>query len=275
MEEKKFYNIKTFSYIIDDSCIDYNIYEEEIKNASVEYQKIKDQIAMFDQLIELSNKEIAQANLKQDKEKKEKYESDKLFFIDKLIKQKMILNAKGSILSKLKFKDISLKELKKNIDRYNKRLNKINEMIKQYNYDIIYNEKNISDITVLSKFKESISRIVNFVDDKIETGIDLNTLKKYYNKVSDIDAYYKNDVITKKLKTDEDYKVIDINGFIFDINENDSIDSKKKKSKRNTDDEILKSKPSDDEIGDIDYIVYCEQVSGNIVRRHKKEILIK
>ena len=31
MEEKKFYNIKTFSYIIDDSCIDYNIYEEELE----------------------------------------------------------------------------------------------------------------------------------------------------------------------------------------------------------------------------------------------------
>lgn len=255
MEENKFYNIKTLSYVIDNSCIDINIYDDEMKKASAEYKKINDEITSFEQSIEQSNKDITEASLKKDKEEVERLESNKTIFLNKILKHKMILNAKESVLAKLKFKDIGLKELIKNIDRYNKYLNEVNEIIKQYNYDIIYNEKNISDITVLSKFKECISRITNFNDENIETGIDIDILRNYYTRVSNIDAYYTSGVINKRLEVTDDYQEIDINGFIFDINEPGIVTNKKKENSH--------------EIGDIDYIVYCEQVSGNIVRKHK------
>ena len=83
MEENKFYNIKTLSYVIDNSCIDINIYDDEMKKASAEHQKINDEITSFEQSIEQSNKDITEASLKKDKEEVERLESNKTIFLNK------------------------------------------------------------------------------------------------------------------------------------------------------------------------------------------------
>ena len=271
MEENKFYNIKEFKYIIDVSNINRSAYDREIKNAIAEYKMVETQTTSLENLIEKLEEEIAKTSIK---DEYEQMVSNKTNLIDKLIKAKMLSSVKATVLKNLYFKDYKLKELVKNIQLYNDNLTEINKIIKQYNYDIIYDEKNTESIVSIKNFKDYISKIINFDDESITVGIDLNTLKKYYNKLSDIENYYTCCVVKKKLKTDDDYKATDINDFIFidvdsNLNSVKAYNTNKHINEYNYK-ETNATKPKHCfESGNIDYIVYCEQVSGNIVRRHK------
>lgn len=81
-------------------------------------------------------------------------------------------------------------------------------------------------------------------------------LKKEYNSLSNIESYYNTEYKSNKLTIDDDYKASDCNDYIFINNENKS-----------------NNYASNNVIGDLDYIAYCDELSGKKrIRRKIKKI---
>ncbi len=213
MEELKFLNVKEFSYRISINSDISNIYDEKIESLRSKIINIKEEIYLMEQLISLSDEEIKKSKSKDDYNT---LASDKEYFKKTLSNYRMLINAYGTALNQVFLKKNKLNELLSDIKYYNGNLDSINKTIKQYNYDIIYEEKNIEDINKISDFKNKLYSIVFYDYKDINVNIDTNKLKKEYNKLLDIENYYKTDLKkNNKLKTDEDYKEVDTNDFIF------------------------------------------------------------
>ena len=213
MEELKYLNVKEFSYRISINDDISNIYNEKIKLLRFKITNIKEEIHLMEQLISLSDEELKNTKSKDDYNT---LTNDKKYFKNTLSNHKMLINAYGTALNQVFLKKNKLNELLSDIQYYNGNLDSINKTIKQYNYDIIYEEKNIEDINKISDFKNKLYSIVFYDYKDINVNIDTNKLKKEYNKLLDIENYYKTDLKkNNKLKTDEDYKEADTNDFIF------------------------------------------------------------
>ena len=213
MEELKYLNVKEFSYRISINSDISNIYDEKIESLRSKIINIKEEIYLMEQLISLSDEEIKKSKSKDDYNT---LASDKEYFKKTLSNYRMLINAYGTALNQVFLKKNKLNELLSDIQYYNGNLDSINKTIKQYNYDIIYEEKNIEDINKISDFKNKLYSIVFYDYKDINVNIDTNKLKKEYNKLLDIENYYKTDLKkNNKLKTDEDYKEVDTNDFIF------------------------------------------------------------
>ena len=252
MDEVKFWNVKEFTYHIeiDDTII--SVYDEKIKDVSNKLNNIKDEISLYEKLIVLSNSEMKNAKSKDDYNT---LVSDKKYFINVLSNYKNQLVGFGTVLNQLYFKKSKLNELLSSVNYYNDNLDNINTVIKQYNYDIIYSEKNMTDFNIISNFKSKLYNIIYFDYSNINVNIDINALKKQYNSLSNIENYYNTNHKGNKLKTDEDYKVTDCDDFIF-------IDSKNKSIKS-------RDYSSNNVVGDLDYIAYCDEISNKKRIRHK------
>ena len=252
MDEVKFWNVKEFIYHIeiDDTII--SVYDEKIKDVSNKLNNIKDEISLYEKLIVLSNSEMKNAKSKDDYNT---LVSDKEYFINVLSNYKNQLVGFGTVLNQIYFKKSKLNELLSSVNYYNDNLNNINTVIKQYNYDIIYSEKNMTDFNIISNFKSKLYNIIYFDYSNINVNIDINVLKKQYNSLSNIENYYNTNHKGYKLKTDEDYKVTDCDDFIFIDNKNKSIKSR--------------DYSSNNVVGDLDYIAYCDEISSKKRIRHK------
>ena len=113
----------------------------------------------------------------------------------------------------------------------------------------------MTDFNIISNFKSKLYNIIYFDYSNINVNIDINALKKQYNSLSNIENYYNTNHKGNKLKTDEDYKVTDCDDFIF-------IDSKNKSIKS-------RDYSSNNVVGDLDYIAYCDEISNKKRIRHK------
>lgn len=252
MDEVKFWNVKEFTYHIeiDDTII--SVYDEKIKDVSNKLNNIKDEISLYEKLIVLSNSEMENAKSNDDYNT---LVSDKEYFINVLSNYKNQLVGFGTVLNQLYFKKSKLNELLSSVNYYNDNLDNINTVIKQYNYDIIYSEKNMTDFNIISNFKSKLYNIIYFDYSNINVNININALKKQYNSLSNIENYYNTNHKGNKLKTDEDYKVTDCDDFIFIDNKNKSIKSR--------------DYSSNNVVVDLDYIAYCDEISSKKRIQHK------
>ena len=252
MEKIKYLNVKEFTYRIEIDDETNNIYDEKIKVVYNSLNSIKKEIDLYEKLISLSNEEIKKSKSKDDYNT---LVNDKKYFINILNNYKNLVIRYGTQLIKLIKKKDKISKLVYAIHYYNDNINGVNNIIKQYNYDIIYDEKNISNIDDISKFKDSILKIID-LNDEFNINIDINILKKEYNKLLYIESYYncKRKKINE-LRIDEDNKTTDCEHFIFAH----TVLSNEDCSKNNV-------------IGDLDYISYCESLQGRkrITQKIKK-----
>lgn len=223
---------------------------KKIKSILSKLNNVKEEVSLMRQLITLSDEEIKKSK---SKDNYDTLVSDKEYFINTLSNYKTVVVNYGVLLTNLHAKRYNLKKLLSSINYYNDNLDKINSIIKQYNYDIIYNEKNIDNIDEISKFKDSILYIINSNDESISKNIDINLLKNEYNKLSDVDSYYKNNQINNnnKLNTIDDYKATDCDDYIF-VTEVDSSE-----------------KLMNNVVGDLDYIAFCDEQKKKKRKIHK------
>ena len=186
MDESKFLNIKEFTYRIEIDDSINTIYDEKVKSISNRLNSIKEDVDLYEKLISLSDSEMKNAKSMNDYNT---LVSDKEYFINVLTNYKNMLIGLGTILNQLCFKKNKLNKLISSIHYYNDNLESINGIIKQYNYDIIYNEKNISELSLISGFKNKLYNIIYFDYSNINANIDINRLKKEYNSISNIENY--------------------------------------------------------------------------------------
>lgn len=253
MEEVQFLNTKEFTYHIEIDDVITKIYDEKIKEILNKINSIKEDIDLHKKLVTLSDMEM---KIAKDKDDYNTLVRDKEYFINVYIKYKYMLVSFGTVLNKLYYKKKQLNALVENINYYNDSIGSINKIIKQYNYDIIYNEKNIDDFSILSSIKNKLYNIIYFDYSYINANVDIIKLKKEYNSLSNIESYYNTEYKSNKLTVDDDYKASDCNDYIFINNENKSNDYS-----------------SNNAIGDLDYIAYCDELSGKKrIRRKIKKI---
>ena len=213
MEELKYLNVKEFSYRISINDDISNIYNEKIESLRSKIINIKEEIYLMEQLISLSDEEIKKSKSKDDYNT---LASDKEYFKKTLSNYRMLINAYGTALNQLFLKKNKLNELLLDIRYYNGNLDSINKIIKQYNYDIVYEKKNIKDINKISDFKNKLYNIFSYNYGDINVNIDNNKLKNEYDKLVDIEKYYQSALDkNNKLKADVDCKEADTNDFIF------------------------------------------------------------
>ena len=250
MEEIKYLNVKEFSYRIEIDDKITKIYDEEIKSVIDKMNGIKEEVKLYEQLVSLSDEEIKRYKSKEDYNT---LVSDKEYFVNVLTNYKNMITEFGTVLNQLNAKKYNVNKFITSIKYYNDNIDNINSIIKNYNYDIIFNEKNIKDINIINEFKNELYNIIYFDYSNISTNIDINILKKEYNKLSDIESYYKSEhKVNNKLKTNDDYNLTDYDGFIFINSENNVNDY----SNSNIE-------------GNIDYIAYCDEVSCKKRKNHK------
>ena len=251
MDESKFLNIKDFTYRIEIDDAITSVYDEKVKSISNRLNSIKEDVDLYEKLISLSDSEMKNAKSMNDYNT---LVSDKEYFINALTNYKNMLIGLGTILNQLCFKKKELNKLISSIYYYNDNINIINEIIKQYNYDIIYYEKNINDLKLIIDFKSKLYNIIYFdySDINMSIDIDIDRLKKEYNRLSDIENYYNTKYKSNKLKIKEDYEVIDCDDFIFTSKEDG-----------------LKSCSDNTVNVDLDYIIYCDELAGKKRSRHK------
>lgn len=253
MEEVRFLNTKEFTYHIDIDDMITNLYDEKIKEISNKINSIKEDMDLYEKLISLSDVEMKNASDSFDYDTLVK---DKEYFINVYINYKNMLISLGTTLNRLYYKKKQLNALVENINYYNNSIGSINKIIKQYNYDIIYNEKNIDDFSILSSIKNKLYNIIYFDYSDINANVDIIKLKKEYNSLSNIESYYNTEHKSNKLTVDDDYKASDCNDYVFINNENKS-----------------NNYASNNVIGDLDYIAYCDELSGKKrIRRKIKTI---
>ena len=253
MEEVRFLNTKEFTYHIDIDDMITNLYDEKIKGISNRINSIKEDMDLYEKLISLSDVEMKNAS---DSFDYNTLVRDKEYFINVYINYKNMLISLGTVLNKLYYKKKQLNALVENINYYNNSIGSINKIIKQYNYDIIYNEKNIDDFSILSSIKNKLYNIIYFDYSDINANVDIIKLKKEYNSLSNIESYYNTEHKSNKLTVDDDYKASDCNDYVFINNENKS-----------------NNYASNNVIGDLDYIAYCDELSGKKrIRRKIKTI---
>ena len=253
MEEVRFLNTKEFTYHIDIDDMITNLYDEKIKGISNRINSIKEDMDLYEKLISLSDVEMKNAS---DSFDYNTLVRDKEYFINVYINYKNMLISLGTVLNKLYYKKKQLNALVENINYYNNSIGSINKIIKQYNYDIIYNEKNIDDFSILSSIKNKLYNIIYFDYSDINANVDIIKLKKEYNSLSNIESYYNTEHKSNKLTVDDDYKASDCNDYVFINNENKS-----------------NNYASNNVIGDLDYIAYCDELSGKKrIRRKIKKI---
>ena len=253
MEEVRFLNTKEFTYHIDIDDMITNLYDEKIKEISNKINSIKEDMDLYEKLISLSDVEMKNAS---DSFDYNTLVRDKEYFINVYINYKNMLISLGTTLNRLYYKKKQLNALVENINYYNNSIGSINKIIKQYNYDIIYNEKNIDDFSILSSIKNKLYNIIYFDYSDINANVDIIKLKKEYNSLSNIESYYNTEHKSNKLTVDDDYKASDCNDYVFINNENKS-----------------NNYASNNVIGDLDYIAYCDELSGKKrIRRKIKKI---